>query len=759
MKPKLAKALLEACLQVYRRRLWDRVPGDTPIELRVAGEEFPLLAVVMGQAGREFGVILHRGPRAAELFAAMLTRKRMATGTAGWDFLSATVEPWGSLPERIRHELQKLGFRARREQPAPFLIAKRAHADAHFPRAAESELLLTCLNALLALDERGELQRSAFAEFEDRMLRIDVEGSAYEPHIDTRWAPRPEAFRAIEGLGFETLEDGDEEPPTFAEMLGGEPRLLDETWWAGRIDIGGGPLRVQQGAWAVVRLEDGFLRATRMVPLDLADGDGPQGIQLAFDTLIEAAHRDGPEPGLERGLPRELQLGGRDLLEEFGPELGELGIRTRNVPRPPAIVATLVELLAEALRTAPAPAPDDLLAWKAAELKLMQHVLVPMVREIPSRLRSRFFGGADAAREALQPDMAESTLPALAEWYFAEHRATPRSSTALEKLLAGEEISPAWRALLEARRDARLSFYVVRGTEPGSSLDLECLIDGSRWKVHDRALSGCAPLGCVLVLRLIAVGEFHFPILAGPPLNASLAETVLDELEGEGRELTLEDLRKHSLLLGTLWERARLQRGRPPVLQNTDGDPLVLLRATFHLADPAAFAAALERVPDVEVDDEGECIWYRSDSPDGERRTILGRIEILGDEALLEVNSRERLARARTWIEQRTGARFVRELEIETIQREDRLPSPTPEGPEVREALARHIEATYLAQLDQPIPMFENRTPRELCKSPAGRAKIERWIRGLPDIGMPGGSIEPPRERLRRELGLPHGKG
>jgi hypothetical protein len=212
-----------------------------------------------------------------------------------------------------------------------------------------------------------------------------------------------------------------------------------------------------------------------------------------------------------------------------------------------------------------------------------------------------------------------------------------------------------------------------------------------------------------------------------------------------------------------LWWRLASAGQQPPVLQNTDGDPLRPVSACFLVSEPGALARALSSRADIDEGDHPDSwVWLRDDERgDDLPSTVLGRLELLDDRLLLEVNSTERLARARTWIEALPGsARFESEtehdLDQEDVPLDDRLPGPPrePLSAEGRETLADILLERQLAWLDESIPAFGGKTPRQACRSKQGRLRVAAMIRSMPAVGTPDGPIEPPRERLLRELGL-----
>ncbi len=73
--------------------------------------------------------------------------------------------------------------------------------------------------------------------------------------------------------------------------------------------------------------------------------------------------------------------------------------------------------------------------------------------------------------------------------------------------------------------------------------------------------------------------------------------------------------------------------------------------------------------------------------------------------------------------------------------------------PEVVADMNQYLKKYYIDWLDQPIDWLNDQTPREACRSKAGKAKVAALIRGMGSPTTYG--VEVPREAMLRELGLP----
>ena len=486
-------------------------------------------------------------------------------------------------------------------------------------------------------------------------------------------------------------------------------------------------------------------------------------VVLACLRLVLAAD----DEGLLR--PRELISPRSKVLQLSAGERGA-GVSVRFVPQPqgPPMRASREasgagDPQAPVLEWIPRhglPEDDDLEAWKALERLVIARWVRPALEESGPRARSRFFGGEAEAREALSlVEQREGVLGGFAEWYFFDFRATARARTRAEKVLARKDLTEVERYVLQAKQNARLGYYRVDACEPGSTLTVEDVVTGERLVVHDRALSGCGLEGFFVPLRLAELGCWLFPTITGPVYGAHDARHVLKAISRLEASLASKAPRKDATTFGRLWWMERELRSRVPVVQNTDGDPIEPITATFHVENSRGLAAALDARPDTSGDEDSVWTWFREGghAPGFGSSTTLARIELIGDEALVDVNSQRRLERVREWMDRIPGVRYVRQRVHEIPTGRDAGPPERepPPSAEVVEAIRSQLESRYVATLDEPVPMFGGRTLRELARTPDGRSEAERWIRLLPPIRLPGGdTLSPPRERLRRELGL-----
>jgi hypothetical protein len=741
---RIARALVDATLELYRRRLWLEVRGDAPFLVRVPGEEHPLVVSILGQERSQYGACLFRGPGAIARAVRWASGERQADHMEDETTLSATMEQLGEIEPELRAPLRAAGFQARREAMAPLLISKPAGREPRSPSRSEMRLMAQALRGILQVHDAGFLAPPSLGTRSRRILEIDVSED-----------PRSPATSKL--LRF---EDSDVHEPPRAPVdlpwdLAALPRL--EPRWVLALPLLPGAIEGEPRRPRALIVFDEASEALLLGEVVLSGDD-----ELVAEKLSELFRA--------RGLPSEIAFSNEALQAALRPALGKLDIATSFQPDHPLVERLLAAMLERLEEEHGLPArrqqvPRTLAEWKAADVAFTARMFeaVQEAHLVTPRALARYFGSEQIAEEVETTLGEHQPFAAFVEWLAADYRPTRRSATFLEKAARARGWSETERRLIQARSAAELSIYRVVATEPGSTLDLEDLLSGRRATLHDASLSGCGLEGFFIPLRLFRAGSWTFCAIAGPTLGAFRVERALQELELLGLEPTPAGMRSSAHLVGRLWAIELRSRKQPTRLQNTDGDPLAFHTATFLVADPSALARELNAREDLDYDEsDGGWSWVRSGVPVhgfGEV-TRLGTLRILDDRLLLEVNSAERLARARGWLERLPGVSFervtVREAGAGGLERDDTLPQPRPApmDPElVGELRKMHLTACR-RWLDLPVPALGNLTPRAACATPEGRRRVARMVRAMPPMGIPGGEIAAPCEELFAELGL-----
>jgi hypothetical protein len=415
------------------------------------------------------------------------------------------------------------------------------------------------------------------------------------------------------------------------------------------------------------------------------------------------------------------------------------------------------------------PVPDDLLGWKEADRRLTERFAEYLQFEErlwTSRAVKRYFD-SDNLEYFLKKHKERAVVQAYTAWGILDYRSTKTSKTQAEKMLA-EGLPEPEAILLRARMEAFPTLYRVANHNPkAGTIDLEDILLEGRVTVNDLLMSENIQNNLFLSGRTFPVGHFHFIELAGPPLGPGMGMDAVEFLQGCGMEFTPEGLRRDPHKFGWLWNWIDEWQvnWKPPHLCNTDGEDLLWHTASFSVANPADVHQTLLERQDVEYDEqEDEFIWLKRT---GQGVKILGgpvtmgRIELVGDELVLTVNSAKRFTRARKWLEKLPDVVF---LKVETRRwdepEKDRplderisKPSPIEITPELAGSLQEMIDKQYMEWIDTPLPVLGGKTPRKASETSAGRQQVTNLIRTMPDP-MGQAPVRVPRETMLCELGL-----
>jgi hypothetical protein len=414
------------------------------------------------------------------------------------------------------------------------------------------------------------------------------------------------------------------------------------------------------------------------------------------------------------------------------------------------------------------PVPDDLAGWKEVDGRLTKRFVDQMDEAWfwSARALKGYFGDEDA-RALLVANEALAVAQAYTTWAMLDYRPSRNGKTHAERMLA-EGLPEPEAMLLRARIESYPSLYRVAGHDAkAGTIALEDVLLGGAVTVYDHLFSENIDDGVLVAARVFPAGRFHFFDPAGPPLGAMMGGDAAEFLQKRGLNFTKEGLRQGAYLFGWLWgwlDRWEKNR-KPPRLCNTDGDELLWHTASFSVADPQRVRAILAGREDIDYDQsEDEYSWIRDakDNPKVLGDVLrLGRIEFVGDELILTVNSAKRFTSGRKWLEKLPGVTFrnvtTRQMDEPAKDRplDDRIskPQPVEMTPEMTVYVQEMMNKHYMGWLDTPLPALEGKTPRYACRTPDGRRQVAMLIRTTPDPMGPA-PVRVPREAMLRELGL-----
>jgi hypothetical protein len=300
------------------------------------------------------------------------------------------------------------------------------------------------------------------------------------------------------------------------------------------------------------------------------------------------------------------------------------------------------------------------------------------------------------------PDARRATVRGqdgvVARWYMLEKS---KQLTAMQRMFLGQATTQP------------LSFYEVVWNEPGQRMRVWDVLIGGETEVIERSGSRNLRQGDLLFAQIwhqpeLAVFGSMAPICIPPDKKIEVIELrkiLKKRIAKQNRCLLPHDLLRYADLIRATYLDIRDRLFAPPVLCNTDGDPLLFHTLTFRIESTEAAFDALsplavgrsreELLDDAELSDDGklqkvDIDWIK----EGNRKfktwdnTILGHIKISEGHVIAEVNSENRAKRLRKEIEERLGTLATHEsTRAQTLEEmRENAPKEKAEDAELHEA-------------------------------------------------------------------------
>ena len=405
--------------------------------------------------------------------------------------------------------------------------------------------------------------------------------------------------------------------------------------------------------------------------------------------------------------------------------------------------------------------------------------------------------------DATEPDPFH--FPVFFSWYYFKwipdpysetYEAPPElaSQTVSEVFLKkhGKTLHPLVRRYVEACQKSVFTFYDILSVDPGIGLRLRDILTEATFDVQDRAASETVRPGQILFGNVIRIdslnlldstGTYLIPVERKPKILA-LRQFIRETFPNPAQE----DIEEYDIEIFELYHALmeNLRNPAPPVMNNTDGERIVLHEIVYDVPSAREAFDALKTLSVVESEEElleqdgfdgkGNLVramipWSKPGNPIHASwdNTILGQLEIQETTLSIRTNSDERAAAIRKIVEERLPASCFRsdtpmsqEALTEEILRQKADPekagpaSSPPEPPEFREAMKEVIAREYRDWPHVKIPMLGDRTPLEAVTDPDGRELVESLLLDLEyRESAPGLRIDPGVvEEIRSTLGL-----
>lgn len=406
------------------------------------------------------------------------------------------------------------------------------------------------------------------------------------------------------------------------------------------------------------------------------------------------------------------------------------------------------------------------LPWEEAFQRLVSRLVTFAAS---SRIRRREGSAAAVFRNTqrpIQPGKGQAAAEDLRflEWFLLDQPARRGGGPLLGEFAdAAAGLSQPEEDLLFALLLQPVRAYEVTETLGARGVLVKDLLTGGERALGPLGLAEPPIRSDIMICRLVPLGRLTRPGPGLLTLPAAGREELLAylrtayRLARPARHLSLEDFLDGAT---HLYHHFFLLRGRDLGGRARETVRRVAFapgRAVYRGTDSARIRAGLDRqselVRDAETADEVRYAWI-----DLDRAVSRATVQVRSGEVQVRADTREDLADARRFVE--TCLRGLVELIGEHT--EESAPRPADVAPRPRSDAP--AEAFFTRILDRwpdtPSPLLDDRTPREACRTRAGRQQVAALVLGLERdfarlkrLGRSWADVTPLRERLNLPTG------
>lgn len=305
-------------------------------------------------------------------------------------------------------------------------------------------------------------------------------------------------------------------------------------------------------------------------------------------------------------------------------------------------------------------------------------------------------------------------------------------------------------------------FYEVISSNPGKGFRAKNILSGEELDVIEKNGSenlraGDILFACIINIRnmntMIYCWKYLIPI-GKKPIIIALRRDIAKLRRKVNKDLIIEYQEEIRDLLFDIYESFF----RPPVICNTDGDPLVFHRIHYNVNDPEEVFYALcdlcvTESPDelrktAVLDENGkiekiEFPWTSKGNKIQKSidNTLLGHISINKHRMTIEVNSENRAKKIRNEVESRLKDKItyktteISSLESVIKQSSKRMDDVSQKQkdlsqlPEIKKEMENFFANHWKGWINERIPALGGKTPRQAVKTPDGRESVEALLK------------------------------
>jgi hypothetical protein len=366
----------------------------------------------------------------------------------------------------------------------------------------------------------------------------------------------------------------------------------------------------------------------------------------------------------------------------------------------------------------------------------------------------------------------------------------------------GRTLSQMQTQLLFLCMHQPITFYDVLESRPGQGMLLREIFTGREYDVRERSASRTLNAGDILYAQMSPIEDlttmaFCAPLPIPPRMKSMIVgQRVLLQSIGRTRKksrvFSTDDLLEFEEDFRELYLEIVDRLNAPPVLHNTDGDPLEMHTMKFELRLSPADAfdllspllAGVREKKDVLAENDGASDeprtitfdWYKKGNQKIKSwdNTILGHLKLSPGLLVADVNSRKRAKKLRWEIENRLRLGVVHKETLvqsseDLLENVRRMP-PKPQedaqaklmkDPAAQAALRNFLQKETDAWIRKKLPALGGRTPLQAVKDPDLREIVESLLLDFERhaaTDYPTGAA-PDFSTIRKRLGVPVRKG
>ena len=354
-----------------------------------------------------------------------------------------------------------------------------------------------------------------------------------------------------------------------------------------------------------------------------------------------------------------------------------------------------------------------------------------------------FYGDLDLDVPTMTDHFREVSNSAFCFWFIFDYQLDDGSNVVDGVLKANPVLSAGELRYLEQLRGTAMMPYDVVDVQPGVSIVLRRLNDGSEIEVREKTASGTLKRWDMLLTRVNPLGpsggaEMEAGVMHVPPLaHDEVADIVRCELEHRsGGDDDVRRFKKLGPVFHQIW-LSTIVAPRFPKLVTAEGDPVMFVTMRFDALDADRVRSALNAAPDLQGKGDSWS-WLAHES-------ILGTIRLDGSQLTLETHSDPRADRGRQLIERiaqdavayRSCDRVdVAEEAREAVRSGRQLEAPPNAADEIPAEIRDQLHQAYMAKfsqqwLDDHVPALDRQTPRVAAGSATLRPRLVGLLKDM----------------------------